>query len=137
MGRLWNQYIRWVMKKLSSTGLEQELNQKEIIGELIFPEIAAVARQMAAEGIVLLKNERNTLPLSVNDTVAVFGRCAVDYFTVGYGSGGDVVAPYRNNLMEGLRENGAACMSLWPNDIANGALALKMSRTRASGETGP
>lgn len=137
MGRLWNQYIRWVMKKLSSTGLEQELNQKEIIGELVFPEIAAVARQMAAEGIVLLKNERNTLPLSVNDTVAVFGRCAVDYFTVGYGSGGDVVAPYRNNLMEGLRENGAACMSLWPNDIANGALALKMSRTRASGETGP
>lgn len=137
MGRLWNQYIRWVMKKLSSTGLEQELNQKEIIGELVFPEIAAVARQMAAEGIVLLKNERNTLPLSVNDTVAVFGRCAVDYFTVGYGSGGDVVAPYRKNLMEGLRENGAACMSLWPNDIANGALALKMSRTRASGETGP
>lgn len=106
MGRLWNQYIRWVMKKLSSTGLEQELNQKEIIGELVFPEIAAVARQMAAEGIVLLKNERNTLPLSVNDTVAVFGRCAVDYFTVGYGSGGDVVAPYRKNLMEGLRENG-------------------------------
>jgi len=94
------------MKKLSSTGLEQELNQKEIIGELVFPEIAAVARQMAAEGIVLLKNERNTLPLSVNDTVAVFGRCAVDYFTVGYGSGGDVVAPYRKNLMEGLRENG-------------------------------
>lgn len=106
MGRLWNQYIRRVMKKLSSTGLEQELNQKEIIGELVFPEIAAVARQMAAEGIVLLKNERNTLPLSVNDTVAVFGRCAVDYFTVGYGSGGDVVAPYRKNLMEGLRENG-------------------------------
>ena len=137
MGTLWNQYIRWVMKKLSSTGLEQELNQKEIIGELVFPEIAAVARQMAAEGIVLLKNERNTLPLSVNDTVAVFGRCAVDYFTVGYGSGGDVVAPYRNNLMEGLRENGAACMSLWPNAIANGALAIKMSRPRASGETGP
>ena len=97
MGRLWNQYIRWVMKKLSSTGLEQELNQKEIIGEVVFPEFAAVARQMAAEGIVLLKNERNTLPLSVNDTVAVFGRCAVDYLTVGYGSGGDVVAPSRNN----------------------------------------
>ncbi len=106
MGRLWNRYIRWVMKKISSTGLEQELNQSEVTGELVFPEIAAVARQMAAEGIVLLKNEGNTLPLSANDTVAVFGRCAVDYFTVGYGSGGDVITPYRRNLMEGLRENG-------------------------------
>lgn len=55
MGRLWNRYIRWVMKKISSTGLEQELNQSEVTGELVFPEIAAVARQMAAEGIVLLK----------------------------------------------------------------------------------
>ena len=106
MGRLWNRYIRWVMKKISSTGLEQELNQSEVTGELIFPEIAAVARQMAAEGIVLLKNKGNTLPLSANDTVAVFGRCAVDYFAVGYGSGGDVITPYRKNLMEGLRENG-------------------------------
>ena len=49
MGRLWNRYIRWVMKKISSTGLEQELNQSEVTGELVFPEIAAVARQMAAE----------------------------------------------------------------------------------------
>lgn len=30
MGRLWNRYIRWVMKKISSTGLEQELNQSEV-----------------------------------------------------------------------------------------------------------
>ena len=32
------------------------------------------ALEVAREGIVLLKNEGNTLPLSANDTVAVFGR---------------------------------------------------------------
>lgn len=106
MGRLWNRYIRWVMKKISATGLEQELNQNAITGELVFPEIAAVARQMATEGIVLLKNRAQTLPVKSTDRMAVFGRCAVNYFTVGYGSGGDVIAPYQKSLMDGLRENG-------------------------------
>jgi len=91
-------------EKERKTGLEQELNRAESTGELAFPEMAAAARQMAAEGIVLLKNEKHTLPLKKEDTVAVFGRTAVDYFTVGYGSGGDVIAPYKANLMMGLRE---------------------------------
>lgn len=106
MGKLWNRYVRWIMKNISSTGLEQEINQEGLAGELAFPEIVDAAQQMAAEGIVLLKNERHTLPISANDNVAVFGRCAVDYFAVGYGSGGDVIAPYKRNLMDGLRQDG-------------------------------
>lgn len=106
MGRLWNIYMRWFLKKTWATGLEQELNQSHITGEIVIPEIAEAARKMAAEGIVMLKNENNTLPIRPLDTVAVFGRCAVDYFSVGYGSGGDVIAPYKKNLVDGLRENG-------------------------------
>ena len=37
----------------------------------------------------------------------MFGRVQIDYFAVGYGSGGDVKAPYIINLLEGLRENPA------------------------------
>ncbi|MCD7827450.1 MAG: glycoside hydrolase family 3 C-terminal domain-containing protein, partial [Clostridiales bacterium] len=48
----------------------------------------------------------NILPLKKNETVAVFGRCAIDWFAVGYGSGGDVLSPYIVNLIDGLRHNG-------------------------------
>ena len=93
--------------KLARTGLEQDLNAVvKVSGVLSAPEIAPMARQMAADGLVLLKNERKLLPLRAQDTVAVFGRCAVNYFVVGYGSGGDVIPPYRSNLMDGLRQNG-------------------------------
>ena len=88
------------------TGLEQALNKSAIRGDLVVPEIAGKARQLAADGIVLLKNNNNTLPIRGDDTVAVFGRCAIDYFTVGYGSGGDVIPPYQKNLMESLVERG-------------------------------
>ena len=95
-----------MLGRIHRTGLEQDLNRAEGDGKLAVPEIAAQARAMAADGIVLLKNEDKTLPITGQTRVAVFGRSAVNYFTVGYGSGGDVVSPYRRNLMEGLLEHG-------------------------------
>ena len=65
------------------------------------PEKAkAQLRQLAAEGIVMLKND-GTLPLS-GKKAAVFGRCQYDYFYCGYGSGGDVNLPYKVSLAEAL-----------------------------------
>lgn len=69
------------------------------IGELI--------RRAGAESCVLLKND-GTLPLDKEREIAVFGRCQLDWFFVGYGSGGDVNGPYYVNLMEGLDNAGAA-----------------------------
>lgn len=106
MNQLLNKAARFVLSRIHRTGLEQDLNRTEGSGRLAVPEIAAQARAMAADGIVLLKNEDKTLPITGQTRVAVFGRSAVNYFTVGYGSGGDVVSPYRRNLMEGLLEHG-------------------------------
>ncbi len=65
------------------------------------PEKAkAQLRQLAAEGIVMLKND-GTLPLA-GKKVAIFGRCQYDYFYCGYGSGGDVNLPYKVSLAEAL-----------------------------------
>ena len=126
MNRIINKCVRFFIKTFGSTGLEQELNQAEITSELTVPEIVPVARQMAAEGIVLLKNENKTLPVCEDETVAVFGRTAVDYFTVGYGSGGDVIPPYKSGLMAGLRQNNvkieetlAAVYDTWCHDKKN------------------
>ena len=98
---------RFVMDKFSGNGLMQEENQVQ--GERrITPGMPDLIRAVAAEGIVLLKNEKETLPLKDGDVVSVFGRCQNDWFYVGYGSGGDVHPPYQVSLMDGLRLNGIA-----------------------------
>ena len=75
-------------------------------GRLVSDDIIPVCREAAGEGIVLLKNDNGTLPLAESDRAAVFGRTQFDYFAVGYGSGGDVLAPYTVNLVDGLRNQG-------------------------------
>ncbi|MDE7477106.1 MAG: glycoside hydrolase family 3 C-terminal domain-containing protein, partial [Lachnospiraceae bacterium] len=68
-------------------------------------QILKLCRKAAAQGAVLLKNEDAVLPLSGNDNVAVFGRCQIEYYRSGTGSGGAVNVPYMTNLMDGLRNN--------------------------------
>jgi beta-glucosidase len=65
--------------------------------------LGETSRRAAAEGIVLLKNDNEVLPLSGSAPIAVFGRVQQDYFSVGYGSGGDVRQPYLWNLLDALR----------------------------------
>nr|WP_269452055.1 hypothetical protein [Tessaracoccus coleopterorum] len=54
----------------------------------------------------MLRNKGNVLPLAPHGEVAVFGRVQCDWFAVGYGSGGDVKAPYEVSLLDALREAG-------------------------------
>ncbi|WP_233476189.1 glycoside hydrolase family 3 C-terminal domain-containing protein [Paenibacillus sonchi] len=49
---------------------------------------AAKARQAVAEGVVLLKNDCNVLPLAPGGKVALFGRSQFNYYKSGTGSGG-------------------------------------------------
>lgn len=85
--------------------LAQELSGG-VSGEMIItPGMPQLIRTAGAEGCVLLKNN-GLLPLNNHNCVSVFGRVQNDYFCVGYGSGGDVVYPYKINLMDGLRNNG-------------------------------
>ena len=54
---------------------------------------------------MLLKNN-GVLPLA-DKKFALFGRCQINTFYVGYGSGGDVKPPYNVSILEGL-QNGRA-----------------------------
>ena len=58
--------------------------------------------EAAQEGIVLLRNEKETLPLNENESVAVFGRGQINFIKCGLGSGGSVHAPYSTNLIDNL-----------------------------------
>ena len=62
----------------------------------------ALLRSVAAQTAVLLENR--VLPLAEGTRISVFGRVQLDWFATGYGSGGDVNAPYIVNLLEGLRK---------------------------------
>ena len=68
-------------------------------------EYARVARLAAAEGIVMLRNEKKVLPLKRNDRIAVFGRIQFDYYKSGTGSGGMVNVPYSTNIVGALKES--------------------------------
>ena len=61
-----------------------------------------ILRKAAAQGIVLLRNQNDTLPFTQSDNVAVFGRCQVDYYKSGTGSGGSVHVPFSINFIEGM-----------------------------------
>ena len=72
----------------------------------------ALSRRAAAEGMVLLKNEKSVLPVQKGTRVALFGKAGADYVKGGGGSG-DVTVAYVRNLIEGMRikeQEGKVCL---------------------------
>ena len=76
----------------------------------ITPGMPELLRDAAAQGAVLLENR--ALPFPEGSRISVFGRCQVNWFCTGYGSGGDVNRPYQVGLLEGLRR----CETLTVNE---------------------
>ena len=87
--------------------MDQEQMMKMMIegnyGPLPGADSAAVCRQGADEGIVLLKNDGG-LPIA-EEKIALFGAGAVDTIVCGTGSG-SVFPPYVINVEQGLTEGG-------------------------------
>ena len=70
-----------------------------------FEANATVSRRAAEEGIVLLKNENNTLPLQSACNIAFFGVHSYSFIHDGFGSG-HVSTPYVVNMLQGMQDNG-------------------------------
>ena len=91
---------------------------------------ADVTRRSATEGMVLLKNEGETLPMSSTKTVSVFGITSYDFIAGGTGSG-DVNKAYTIDMMQGLTEAGLKVNSKLSN-LYKSYQAYQQSITAAS-----
>ena len=74
-------------------------------------EFKKTIREAAAEGIVLLKNDKKALPLKKGSRVSIFGRSQMNYYRSGTGSGGMVNVDYVVGIYEAL----AGCGDLYVN----------------------
>ena len=78
------------------------------MGEKLFDleQYARCARRCAAEGVVLLKNDKSALPLAAGTKIALFGRSQYNYYKSGTGSGGMVNTRYVTGVKEALKADG-------------------------------
>jgi beta-glucosidase len=90
---------------------------------------AQVAREAATEGMVLLKNETNSLPLTSKGKVALFGNSAYDLVAGGTGSG-DVNKQYTISLDQGLAQAGFTLDESLKQSYANFITVEKAKRPK-------
>lgn len=89
------------VKNQSKISGEEGMDNKYIID---WDKYAKLARKAAAEGAVLLKNDKEALPIKKNDRISVFGRIQFDYYKSGTGSGGMVNTRYVVGILDALKE---------------------------------
>ena len=73
---------------------------------LDWEKYTSVARQAVTEGVVLLKNDKNVLPIKKDSKLSIFGRMQNNYYKSGTGSGGMVNVPKVWTIVEGLQSEG-------------------------------
>jgi beta-glucosidase len=85
------------------------MNPNKAFGAMCSEAHSAAARKIAGEGIVLLRNENNTLPITLNTrpTILVVGENAIKMMTVGGGSS-SLKAKYEISPLQGIQERAGA-----------------------------
>ena len=119
-----NDKVRRILRLMMRTNL----NSKRPLGRINNKEHLQVARKVASEGIVLLKNENSFFPLHSKDniTIAVIGENATKSMTTGGGSS-ELKANFEISPLEGLQKRfknatinyakGYSSDNLKPNEI--------------------
>ena len=80
------------------------MNKNKPFGNIASEEHRAIAKEIGEEGIVLLKNQKNVLPINVAKTkkIAVIGENAIKMMTVGGGSS-SLKVKYETLPLDGIK----------------------------------
>ncbi len=95
-----------ITKQLTNIKKYGRINKKCIgVLTMLRDEKINLARSFAANGMVLLKNDNNVLPISTKEEIALFGIASYKCFRLGWGSG-DMMAQKISQISEGLTNAG-------------------------------
>jgi beta-glucosidase len=99
-----NENIKRLLRVMFLTGLFDD-KSKIPSGSRNTPEHQTIARKIAEEGIVLLKNENNLLPLNIKDVrkIAIIGPNREKEMAMGGGSS-QVLPPYEVTPLKGMED---------------------------------
>lgn len=92
------------MRKLKLNELAQGISLPVEGEKYNSPGSMDAIRRAGEESMVLLKNEDHVFPFK-DESIAVFGRCQVNTFFTGYGSGGDVKPTRKVSILDGLEHS--------------------------------
>lgn len=93
------------VRRILRLAFRTTMNTRRPFGSLCSPEHIAAARNIGEEGIVLLKNDRNILPINPDRVkkIAVIGENALKMMTVGGGSS-SLKVKYELSPLDGIRK---------------------------------
>lgn len=93
------------VRRILRLAFRTTMNTRRPFGSLCSPEHIAAARNIGEEGIVLLKNDRNILPINPDRVkkIAVIGENAIKMMTVGGGSS-SLKVKYELSPLDGIRK---------------------------------
>ncbi len=104
-GEVEEKYLDDKVRRILRLMFRTNMNGKRSFGRMNNKEHHDVARKVAQEGIVLLKNENSFFPLDANKkmTIAVIGENATKSMTVGGGSS-ELKAQFEISPLQGIKE---------------------------------
>jgi beta-glucosidase len=104
-GKISEEIINEKIRNILRLTFRTTMNKNRPFGSFATPAHALAARQIAEEGIVLLQNRNNVLPVNLKTAkkIVVVGENAIKMMTIGGGSS-SLKAKYEVSILEGLKQ---------------------------------
>lgn len=103
-GKIGTKELDEKVRRILRLAFRTTMNRSKPYGSLASPEHSMVAKKIGEEGIVLLQNKNNVLPIDISKAkkIAVIGENAIKMMTVGGGSS-SLKARYEISPLDGLK----------------------------------